>query len=527
MSPMPNRGLALIVPVSLIVLALAVFPPALRVAAMRALTGLAVPGRTVSDWFMLRSAAYSQNLNRAATIAEARDLRSRYEARHRTLLYGQPCEGVWGDYERLYRIGADIALRGRYVPLNRLVPAPVLGHPASPYTLDIRIGCGRQDGIRADAPVFDGEGHLVGVTTAVSLLTSAMLPLSAPNVRVYCDVLGPQMLQGVLAGPWPEAGESAGARDADAATLQMTSRGIRPALGAQVFTAACNGAAEGDGLPAALPVGRISEVQMSADGFVRARVELCGVRVPGTVFVPGTDPPETTIEDHASPEAVRARYRAELWRLLLFRRLHIPVAFRECQRVHDEWYTGSGTASVVFAVGRRLPTADAFYSWVLPSSPDSLSLPDGAVCLQGDSLIGVITRDVEDVPRCHLLTSAQLSLAVDVIQPDNVSYRGILAKAVGPDSGRPVPEDWVLPAQPRLQLVSLENAGRPIVLPAKVVTASGGGFDLPPGIPVGRLISDRDDDRSVPWEVVPFADLSVLNICSALVPDSAVALRTP
>jgi hypothetical protein len=226
------------------------------------------------------------------------------------------------------------------------------------------------------------------------------------------------------------------------------------------------------------------------------------------------------------PKAAQARYMAEMRRVSNIEQDLIQGAVRQLLGTLKAGESAGALARVAFALKSRRP--ESFYQVADAAGPAALGLRPGVACLASGGLVGIMVRE-NDLLRLRLLTSSEIAVRVEVVQPNGVRYRGLLAAADGAQALEPVPEGWALPGHPRLQLVSLENEGLPLLLPADVITAAGGVLALPPGIPVGRLVAAREDLFTPGWQVQPYVDFGALTYCTALVPtvtDAVTAYRS-
>jgi len=277
-------------------------------------------------------------------------------------------------------------------------------------------------------------------------------------------------------------------------------------------------------LPGGIPVGWVDGIESTEEEYCRARVRVVPPGPSRVLYAMSTQPATDGQAAEPDPAAAQARYQAELRRVMTFERELIPGAIRHLVGLRRPGEQADALARIVFAIRSR--ARDTFYRAVDPAGPDALGLRPGIPCLSNGSLAGVVVSE-NDSLRVRLLTSPDLAICVQVIQPGGVRYRGLLAAADGPQAEEAVPDGWALPGQPRLQLVKLENDGLPVRFPADVVTASGGAVALPPGIPVGSLVGGPDDPFAPAWHVVPYADLGALTYCTALIPTATHALNVP
>lgn len=415
----------------------------------------------------------------------------------------------------IYRAAFSLALHDRYVALKQLARAPVLWQRAEPFREGVRLACGSRQGVLPGAPVFTPAGCLAGVVDTTTSLTCTMSRLGADHVRLSCDVLGRDGVQGILVGDWKQRRPAGPDARAGALELQIASRGTSVSVGDAVVTSS-SAATAGQGLlPGGIHVGWVDAVELTEEGYVRARVK---VQLPGDNRVLYAVTGRSVVAGSAAeadPMAAQARYMAELRRVTNIERDLIQGAVHQLMGILKVVETGGALAHVAFAVKCRRP--DTFYQGADVAGAAALGLRPGVACLATGGLAGVMVRE-KDQLRLRLLTSTEMAVQVEVVQANGVRYRGVLAAAGGSQALEPVPDGWALPGEPRLQVVNLGNQGLPVILPAQVVTAAGGVLPLPPGIPVGTLIAAGDDPFTPSWRVQPYVDFAALTYCTALLP---------
>lgn len=484
---------------------------------------LVTPTQVITSWALLHlwwgTAGHAAKADPAEPDAHAGALRLRWQR----VLPETPSRGGLRATP-MYRAAFDLAFRDRYAPLPRLVAAPVLSARDELFREPIRLGCGRMQGVLPGAGVFTAQGYLVGVVDDVTRLTCTLSRLGADHVRVHCDILGRDGVQGILAGPWRQRPSSAGSARAKCLELQIVSRGTSVKVDDTVVTSSFAGTTVQGQLPGGIPIGWVDGVEATEEGYYRARVRVVPSGPSRVLYAMSSRSAPDDPAAEPDPAAAQARYQAELRRVVTFERDLIPGAIRHLVGVWRAGEEANTMARIAFAIRSR--ARDTFYRAAEPAGPEALGLRAGVPCLSNGSLAGVVVSENECL-RVRLLTSPDLAIRVEVIQPDGVRYPGLLAAADGPLAEEAVPDGWSLPGQPRLQLVKLENDGLPVQLPADVITASGGAVALPPGIPVGRLVSGPDDPFSPAWRVVPYADFGALTYCIALIPTATHALNVP
>lgn len=514
--------LGILLGVCLVVVPGLLLPRPLRSGLERVLReGLVMPGQTITSCVLLQARRLGGRDDRATVGAgEAAAHEAALQSRWQTVLPLPPGNGLRGTPR--YRAAVELAMRERYEPLRRFVRAPVLSERDGQFSEGMRLGCGRGDGVEAGAPAVTAEGYLVGVVDEATRHTCRLSRLGSPGVRVYCDVWGSDEAQGILAGLWRGRPAAGGVPGVPGLELQIIGRGISVKAGDAVVTSSFAGGA-GRQLPGGIPVGWVDGVETTEEGYTRARVR---VHSPGSgegsVYVMTVHPVTGTGPGVEAPDATQARCRAELRRVLTYERDLIPAVLRELAGGGPEaGADGQGMARIVFGIRQR--DAASFYDWAEPAGWAALGLRPGLACLSNRALIGVTAQE-GDALRVRLLTAPAMPVSVEVVQANGVRYRGLLAAAEGANSREPVPDGWSLPGQPRLQIVSLENEGLPVLLPAQVVTAAGGVVPVPPGIPVGELVGDQGDPFAPCWQVRPYANFGCLAFCTALVPTAAHAV---
>jgi len=517
--------LGVLLAVCLIALPGLLLPRSARQALDRCLReALVMPAQVLTSWALLQ---VDEAASRRKAVADTADPEVHRQFLERKWQMVRPrSDGVGSTGTPLYRYAYDLATRDHFVTLNQFCRAPVQCRRAELFREGLRLGCGRRDKVQPGAPVFNAEGYLVGLVDEVMPLTATMSRLGADHLHLHCDVLGRDGVQGVLAGPWRRRTPTGPAERVGALELQITSRGSSVNVGDSVVTSSFAATGNQTLLPGGIPVGWIDAVETTEEGYVCARVK---VSLPGQsrVLYVATG---RGVSDGGLPErdrsAAQARMMAELRRAVTVERDLVPGALRQLQGVLKAGQQADSMARIVFAIKARHP--ETYYQVAEPAGPAALGLRAGVPCLYNGALAGVMVRESETL-HVRLLTSPEMAIRVEVIQPNGTRYRGLLAAADGPEAVEPVPEGWVLPGQPRLQLVSLENDGLPVQLPANVVTASGGAVSLPAGIPVGILVASREDAFAPAWLVQPYADLGALTYCVALVPTvtSAVSPQPP
>lgn len=512
--------LGVLLAVCMIALPGLLLPRAARTALDRGLREtLVMPAQVLTSWALVRLSDVAAGRRAAPGGSDPEIHRQFLERKWETVRPRR--EGGGPTATPVYRYAYDLALRDRYAPLNRFCRAPVLCRRAELLREGLRLGCGRRHHVFRGAPVFNSEGYLVGLVDDVMPLTSTLSRLGAAQVRLYCDVSGRDGVQGVLVGDWRRRTPTGPAERVGTVELQISSRGTSVSVGDAVVTSSFAATDHQALLPGGIPVGWVDGIETTEEGYVRARVK---VSLPGssrTLYVATGQVVAAGVEAECAAGAAQARYRAELRRVWTVERDLIPGARRQLLGVLAAGRQADSMARIAFAIRSRHP--QTYYHIAEPAGAAALGLRPGIACLFNGALAGVMVRE-DDTLRVRLLTSPELAVRVEVIQPNGVRYRGLLAAADGPLAAEPVPDGWALPGQPRLQLVSLENDGLPVQLPASVVTAAGGAVALPPGIPVGTLVNARDDAFAPAWQVQPYADLGALTYCVALVPTVTLAV---
>ncbi|MBN2451902.1 MAG: hypothetical protein JXR77_16060 [Lentisphaeria bacterium] len=516
------RALGLVGAIALIALSGIILPRPARERLDASLGALGAPVRLGAEWVRLRVRAPKVVPAEEGLGTEVLAVRECLAWRRAALLSG--CgegEGAASVDCRARRVAVELATRERHASLGPFVGVGSTCGPDHLFGQAMVLGGGSRMGISAPAPVLTGDGQLVGVIESSGPLTSVMVPIGTRGLVLPCDILGREGAQGVVVGPWRRAGQGDTEAVAGAVELQVTGRLASPHLGDVVVSSCSLVSPFPGGVPGGLAVGRISALETTEEGCTRARVRLWCARVPETVYVmtslsAGVSTPE------ADPRAELARCRAELRCLTALESDQLPRALRQVQRLGQAAQGREDVARIVFAVQGRTPVS--FFDHVDPVSPLRLGLRPGLACLQHGALAGVLCReDRRGDLHLRLLTSRRLAVRVEVVQHNGVRYRGLVAAAEGRLGEERVPDDWHLPGQPRLQVVSLDHGGHRVRVPAEVVTAAGGELLLPPGIPVGRLVTPGDEPHGLPWEVIPYADFSFLDYCAALVPRSTLA----
>lgn len=478
---------------------------------------LVMPGQVVTSWVLLRWAA-PRAVPAAAEQPDPAVHQQLLDRRWQALLPRREGPGVVG--ASLYPHAYDLALRDRFVFLNRFCRAPVLSRRVDLFRDGLRLGCGRRDAVVSGAPVFNAEGYLVGLLDEVMPLTSTMRALGSGPLALYCDIPGRDGMQGVLVGAWRRRSPGGPATLAGSLELQISSRGIAVTVGDAVVTSSFAASGQQALVPGGIPVGWVDAVETTEEGYVRARVKVPPTAGRRRLYVATRrQAPSYGAAPESDPDAAQARVMAELRRLLAVEKDLLPGAQRQLAGVLAAGRQGGrqadAMARVAFAIRHR--DLATYYDHAEPAGAASLGLRAGLACLCQGALAGVIVRE-EDRLRLRLLTSPEMALRVDVLQPDGRRFRGLLARADGPQAFEPVPEGWALSGQPRLQVLGLDNAGLPVQLPAAVVTAAGGAIALPEGLPIGTLIGARDDVFAPAWEVQPRVDFGALTYGEALVP---------
>ncbi len=488
---------------------------------------LVMPGQVVTSWVLLRWAA-PRPVAPPAGEPDAAAHQQLLDRRWQAMLPRRDSRGAAAT--PLYQHAWDLALRDRFVFLNRFCRAPVLSRRVDLFRDGLRLGCGRRDQVAGGAPVFNAEGYLVGLVDEVMPLTSTMRALGSGPLALYCDIPGRDGLQGVLVGAWRRRSAGGPAALPGSLELQISSRGIAVTVGDAVVTSSVAATGQQALVPGGIPIGWVDAVETTEEGYVRARVKVPATAGRRQLYVatrwPSPSGPSVTLE--RAPDAAKARVMAELRRVLTVERDLFPGAQRQLAGVLAAGRQGGrqadAMARVAFAIRHRdLPT---YYDHAEPAGAASLGLRAGLACLCQGALAGVVVREDERL-RLRLLTSPELAIRVEVLQPDGRRFRGLLARADGPQAIEPVPEGWALPGQPRLQVLGLDNAGLPVQLPAAVVTAAGGAIALPEGIPIGTLIGARDDVFAPAWEVQPRVDFGALTYGEALVPTVTLPVSPP
>jgi hypothetical protein len=472
-----------------------------------------MPAQVLTSWGLTWACDLRAGEEAGGAAADADIYRQLLERRWqmvRPLVGGQGFRG-----SPLYRAAYDLALRDRYTSLRQFTRALVLWQRAEPFREGVRLACGSRDGVQPGAPVFTAAGCLAGLVDTTMPLTCTMSRLGADHIRLFCDVLGRDGVQGILVGDWKQRSPAGPDARAGRLELQIASRGTSVSIGDAVITSS---SAVTDGqrlLPGGIHIGWIDAVETTEEGYVRARVK---VQLPDdnrVLYVVTARPAAEGSAVEKDRKAAQARYMAELRRVTNIEQDLIQGAVRQLLGIAKAGEPAGALARVAFALKGRL--VETFYQVADVAGPAALGLRPGVACLANGGLAGILVRENE-VVRLRLLTSLEMAIRVEVVQPNGVRYRGLLAAAGGSQALEPVPEGWVLPGHPRLQLISLENVGLPVLLPAHVVTAAGGVLALPPGIPVGTLVAPGDDPFTPGWKVQPYVDFGALTYCTALVP---------
>jgi cell shape-determining protein MreC len=474
---------------------------------------LIMPTQVLTSWVLARAWDIHAGRQPAGTSADADVYRQFVERRWQAVRPLPEGHGFRGT--RIYRAAHDLALRERYVALRQFARGPVLWQRAEPFREGVRLACGSRQGVTPGAPVFTATGCLAGLVDATMPLTCTMSHLGADHIRLFCDVLGRDGVQGILVGEWKQRRPAGPDARAGRLELQIASRGIAVSVGDAVVTSSAAATAAQGLLPGGIHVGWIDAVETTEEGYVRARVKVPLSSDSRVLYAVTRLAVSEGIAVERDPQAAQARYMAELRRVQNIEQDLIQGAVRQLMGIMRVGSPTGALARVAFAIKSRQP--DSFYQVADPAGAAALGLRPGVACLANGGLAGVLVRE-NDALRLRLLTSTEMAVRVDVVQPNGRRYRGLLAAADGPQALEPVPEGWVLPGHPRLQLVSLENEGLPVLLPADVVTAAGGVLALPPGIPVGTLVAARDDPFTPGWQVQPYVDFGALTYCTALVP---------
>jgi hypothetical protein len=480
---------------------------------------LIMPTQVLTSWGL--AWAWDLRAGRAAAGAspDAAIHRQFLERRWQTVRPLPEGQGFRGT--EVYRAAYELALRDRYTPLKQFVPGPVLWQRAEPFREGVRLACGSRHGVQPGAPVFTASGCLVGLVDTAMPLTCTMSRLGADHVQLFCDVLGRDGVQGVLVGDWKQRSPAGPDARAGALELQITSRGTAVTIGDTVVTSSTAATAAQGLLPGGILVGWVDAFEASEEGYIRARVK---VQLPGQsrlLYAVTNRAVTAGIAAEADALAEQVRYMAELRRVTNIDQDLIQGAVRQIVGILKMAEPDGALAHVACAIKRRL--ADSFYESADLAGPAALGLRPGVACLANGSLAGVVVRE-RDQLRLRLLTSPEMAVQVEVVQTNGVRYQGVLAPADGAQAREPVPEDWALPGQPRLQVMNLNNEGLPVLLPAQVVTAAGGVLPLPPGIPVGTLVAAGDDPFTPAWLVQPFVDFGAITYCTALLPTVTAAM---
>jgi hypothetical protein len=476
---------------------------------------LVTPAQVLTSWVLLRT--WAAGIGVETAHSDTADPEAQLEALRRKWQSQVPLPPGHGlRSTSLYRAAFELAFRERYAPLRQFVPAPILSRRDESFREALRLGCGRRRQVSTGAAVFSPEGYLVGLVDDAMLITSTLSCLGADHLRIHCDVLGRDGVQGILAGPWRQRLPGGLDAQANCLELQVISRGTSVSPGDGVVTSSFAGSRSQMLVPGGIPVGSVDAVEPTEEGYVRARVRLPAAEPRRVLYVESNQAVVDGRPAETDPAAAQARCLADLRRLTAFQRDQVPGAIVQLTGIRT-WAgaQANGMAQVAFAI--RYRAAETFYETAEPAGPDAVGLRPGLACLAHGGLAGVTVAEGNAL-RVRLLTSPAMPVNVEVLQPNGVRYRGLLAAADGRQAREAVPEGWYLPGQPRLQLVTLDNDGLPLQLPAQVVTAAGGAVALPPGIPVGELVGAQDDPLLPPWLMRPSVDFGALTYCVALVP---------
>jgi rod shape-determining protein MreC len=152
----------------------------------------------------------------------------------------------------------NIVLRGQLrfaqTATKRHIPAEIIARDISGWWRTVRLGKGREDGVRANMAVVSSEG-LVGKTVEASPHTSDVLLLSDPGCRVSTKISRTGLF-GVLSG------QGSGARDQAVCVMDLINKDTPVRAGDEVVTSGLGGV-----FPKGLLVGYVDRVEVDSSGL--------------------------------------------------------------------------------------------------------------------------------------------------------------------------------------------------------------------------------------------------------------------